>query len=317
MSRRHATAGWKSARAGLLAAATIAVTSDARAEPTVDVTYRAPSAGCPSASAFLDKVRGRLDGRTPRARFAVSLDVAGPHVTTGSLEARAEGRPTQIRTIAGASCVDVADALALTLALSATDDASPTSVAAVANETQAASRADTAWTLSAGVGAVNLLPPRPLTAASLGIEGERASARPGVHLRWDLRARAFHARNDVLSDPADAQVALTGAAVEACPLAGDFAHGSLRACGSFEAGVLSAVGRGAITPRTTRSLWAAPGAALRFLVLPVRRLVWDASVAALVPLTRDAFWFERPLQSVAAVPQVVWAATTSVGWRFP
>jgi len=81
----------------------------------IHVEYRAP-AGCPSEAAFTWQVRARVrQVSAPLRRYAVVITVDGPRAR-GTLRVEEETR-TSVRELAGATCDEIAEGLALILAL--------------------------------------------------------------------------------------------------------------------------------------------------------------------------------------------------------
>lgn len=110
------------------AALVVCVAAPALAEPaTVTVWYRSAE-GCPDASAFIQRVQtrvpqARLAQAGDRIDFVVTLGV-GASSSTGRLERQTKAGTVAIRELDDESCQQVADALALNVALAAQPDAS-------------------------------------------------------------------------------------------------------------------------------------------------------------------------------------------------
>jgi hypothetical protein len=112
-------------RSGILLALFTACPSAVAAE-AVSIWYRAGD-GCPNAAAFLERltphpVVATIARAGDRIDFVVTLD-RDERGSTGSLERQSSGGTVAIRQVEAASCDAVADALALTLVLSADPDA--------------------------------------------------------------------------------------------------------------------------------------------------------------------------------------------------
>jgi hypothetical protein len=151
-----------------------------------------------------------------------------------------------------------------------------------------------------------MLPPQPMAAAFLSVD-HQARARPaGFHVGLpDLRLVAFHARNHLLRDAANAGFELSGAGLDVCPLGAGGRSLDVRLCATGQLGQLSGFGIDVAQPRRANSLWAAAGLLTRVRLRVGARLALELDAGALTPGRRTDFVFDRPRVAVASVPRLI------------
>jgi hypothetical protein len=289
------------------------VASTAAAE---QVEYQA-DAGCPDRGTFLQAAaRKSAASLTAAGPLRVQLR-ATPGGYTGVLERRGNGGA---RVLSGVRCEEVADALALTLALSLVPprDEPPAVVAAVSPPT-VAPRGRTAFTLSAGLRGGGGVSGEPMLGAAVGVGlwrsglDEARSATVGlegnVHLSWS--------RSDVAGEPARARFELLALSLDLCPLHAGVGRARASLCGLAEAGVLGGQGIDIAHPRWGRSAWVALGGSLQLELAMTRRWQVVASGQVARPLWATRFVFTQPDEPVARTAAVVPSATLGLAARFP
>jgi hypothetical protein len=279
-------------------AAAISFTRTARAADvcTANVWYRA-APQCPDGNAFIEKVvqrtqNVRLADAGDKIDFVVTIGLK-QDLNVGRLERQTERGTVAIRELSGESCDEVADALALHLAMSAEQ-------CSQVNPREAAS------TTPEG-------PPTPQPSAPAPDSRRHPSAAPGT-ARWSAVADAlllgatspshmpalgafiqFAWDWDGVLRPALRAGALAGAAnweefdisliagrIDLCPIAFGASVYSIRPCLNLDVGRISV--------ETSRSsdhgLWITPGALLRLEYHPFKPVLLEVQAGALFPAKR-------------------------------
>jgi hypothetical protein len=338
--------------------APLLVTTHAAAEPAaVFVEYSAPPE-CPALDTFESLVRRR----TPLARFGES-DKAHPlririqkggaafegHMSIGTPNGHRE------RDVAGDSCADVVDALALVTALALDPNAStaptlpdgtrqvatplppqtstaPTALAPaltplVVSPDRAPAEAPTEpspaasgptsmqWHAAIGAGPLSWTGAAPDVLLGGAVFVEVDATR-AQFFAPSVRVAALGVANGIFESPA-AHIWVAAGRVEACPVRLGPPTLSARACVALDAGGVHAVAVDIAHPLPAERLWVD--------VTPLLRGRWapgtsggfvDLDVGALVPVTRPTFFDTTPTEVVHAVPSVGLNAMAAVGWRF-
>jgi hypothetical protein len=269
------------------------------------VWYRS-SEGCPDGVAFLARLGeraplARLAGGGDRIDFVVTLS-AHPAGSQGRLERQTQGGTVAIREIEDTSCDNVADALALGLALALDPESTaqnPTLTATrpvpappvePARESAPSSAprqrtfpasvgppaAPPAWQWLVGIEAgamINLFPSAtPSAAAFVELDRSRAGMLSGVSVRGGAVG--------LVSSSEQVQLWIAAAYLEACPLRlGEKL--SVSACSSLDVGAIRAS-----AGRADTALWVALEANGRVRGWVARRLALEAWVGAEVPVRR-------------------------------
>ena len=297
--------------------------------------YEAPS-GCPDEQAFYAAIEARTalvrparEGETARVfRVRVTVDRSG---SVGELRAVEEGRDTTGRRVEAPTCDEVVQALALTVALSidpmasiaptrpppappASSSAPPPPPPPKRSAPAAATPAPRSFGFELGVEAVIAHPLEPYLHAGGAIVAGVDWPYAGV-LTPSIQLGVGQLRNDLLSTPADAALALTTAAITLCPtrfvLSEKF---DARLCARGEGGVLAGRGRDVLAPRTTTRSWWSAGISGqgRFALWSNLELALDAGI--MVPLVHRQFVIEDPPRTAADTPW--WSPFAALGVAF-
>ena len=304
----------------------VLVTTPAAADGPVApaVWYRA-SAECPTGPEFLGKIadsatRARLAQAGDHIEFVVTL-VTGNGETVGRLERQTQGGTVAIRELRDATCVQVADALALSLGL-ALDPARSGSEAPPAQPTPANEPAAAAAPESRLPSAPLSPPPvaapeAPLVAPMRQTDGPRASAArrgfafgvdagvlTGLATQTMFRGSAFvdmaratsqlswrfafvGARGESPTPLGSVGRWLLAGRGELCPWRWGGAAWGLSPCAAFELGATSA----SVAGQSDHALWATPGVALRASVAVSPALRLEVAAGALLPLVRGQVFY--------------------------
>ncbi len=301
---------------------------------------------CPDQLAFEHAVRRRTQSWTSAAKddahraFSVSLSGNGES-WTGRLQVESAGQAASTRTVSGNSCEEVAEAMALVVAVAIDPRAtlSPTEPetqtvpteepvreaprdaivelkprAEVAKEAPVVPAASTRWRVGLGAqlalqrgqapGVLWTLPPF----LELQLDGPDA---PDPVFRLSVGRGADE--EDV--SQAAARFTWTFARAETCAAwdAGDL---RLVPCAMAEGGALRGAGRGVDSPRAETRPWFVLGMLGRtqWLLTPGFFVEAQGSVGA--PLVRDRFYLE-PNATVHHVPVVTWGGAIGMGAIFP
>jgi hypothetical protein len=321
---RSAKCSKRDSTALTIAFLSVLVAGRARAAvPTAAIRYVAPPE-CPGPFKFLSLVEERTAGRWQVRQSDADSEyvVEIREVATGKVgRVRRADRPAEgAREIASTDCGELVQALALSTVLSLDEAAGAGGADAgvVANAPVAQPAPGSSWIVGGGVSNTFLLPSDAMPGVSLFIENGRLRRPTGVALgRPDLRLTVTHARNDILGGDR-ARFTLSNASLTVCPVGIGFGETIRFAiCGAVEAGMLSGEGVAVGTPRTSRFLWAAAGAAARLRWAAGRRLVIEAHAGGVAPLERTTFIFELPRVEVAKIPAIVGSAGLAMGWTIP
>lgn len=274
------------------------------------IWYR--SAGeCPDGEAFLTK----LSGKVPDARIAAAGDPIDFVVTLGNLGKRSNGRlerettegKVAIREIDSESCAEVAEALALSLALAidsrekpADKETSPPTprIPKRSNEPEPIhaapdpqlDRAPTrrsepsSWWVGGQVSLASAIAPSVLPGGFVFVEFDRAHAStlPGASLRIGMLARL----GTVMTSVGEVSYRLIGGRIDACPLRFGSDTFALKPCVDFDLGQLQVEGSDSDSGLTDSALWAAAGVDARLAWRAVRSLSFELELGAFAPLTR-------------------------------
>jgi len=298
----------------------------AAAPPVAVIRYTAP-AECPDAARFLSLVASHTGGAWDVRAGGDEADLlvqigAGAAGKVGSVRRRSAA-DEGTREIVAADCRDLAQALALSAALSLgrrppPPAAVPATLGAVA-ATPATPAEQASWMVGAGLLTTFLFPSQPMPEGSLFIERGRRPGRPGPALHApDVRLAVSHARNDLFGGPERARFTLSSAGLSLCPAgAGLGQTAALRLCAAAEAGVLSGAGVAIAVPRTDRFLLAAAGASIGLRWAPTRRVTLEAQAGVSAPLWRTTFVFEMPRVEVARLPALVASGGITAGVTIP
>jgi hypothetical protein len=301
-----------------------------RAPPTAAIRYLAPPE-CPGARVFFELLAERTAGAWAFKDGGAAPDLVveirdGSTGKVGRVQQTARAG-AGAREIAAVDCRELVRALVLTTVLSLDDravstSAPPPAIATtappVAARESATWRESSAWLVGAGLETTFLFPSHPMPEASLYLERGRRAWPTGPNLgRPDVQLAIAYARNDVFSSES-ARFALSTASLTICPASVGFGStAGLRLCAAGDLGLLSGEGVSVGTPKATRFLWTAAGAALRFRWSSGRRVTLEAQAGVAAPFERTTFIFEMPRVAVAKVPALVASGGLSVGLAIP
>jgi hypothetical protein len=323
--------------------AALVATRTVQAEPPTSVAmdYQG-TPGCPDGAWFIGRVRARTNrvAFEPGTRSLALLIRVDADALEGRLDLRAPGPDPLVRTARGKTCDEVADALALILAMALDPTVTPSSPAPAAPAAPPSVQTPPAEpprvpVASAPPPVPAPLPPLPSThqarpkalvvdiGAGPAVAGGMAPTPSfGGFLFLEVSTKATGPWAPAVIVVAEVDHAPTThthengaygsftrglARLEACPLRfPPWPTLGVRACGAFEYGMLA--GKGEIV-RTGR--WVAPALGLRaeWRPYPAVLLVLDGLVAR--PLVRDRFFFAPPDITVYQVP--AWAVGATLG----
>jgi hypothetical protein len=312
-----------------------------------DVEARAP---CPGRAAFVERVRARTgrfheaqDGEIASVYRVTLVDGAA---ATGRVECTTPDGSTTARDLGGGTCSEVADALALVVALgidaegtstapsgaSSAPDAGAATLAEVEPTPSASpapapappphaetpvrdtSRAAARWTLSTGGGlSVSTgAAPGPAFGPRIFIEAAGAGARAsGVSAVADAELGLEGATTEASAGGQTARFAWITATIDVCPLRATLGHFEASTCVGGEAGAVDANA----SDHTTRPWFAAAGR-LSLRWSPAGPLFVRIDGGAALAVVRDTFVFHDSPVPVYAVPAVGARGAAVLGARF-
>jgi hypothetical protein len=287
--------------------------------------------GCPDAATF----RARVESHAPLVRLARAEEKARRFSVAFAVESEAaRGRlvilgldgMTSVREVEGRNCSEVADALALVLAIilypnvGADPGAGSKPKPSGARVLARAPNKDRDWgRLRAGLafqaGVVGLrLAPELGTALLFGAEIvlDRASL-----FAPSLRLSGYRIQSgEVITAYGRAQFEWTAARLSGCPLRWPSGTVGLRPCAIADVGQLRAEGYDAPAADRHTLAWAALGAALRLDALVLNILLLEIEAGGLAPLSEDSFFFDPGDRTAYTVGPGVYAMS-GIGVRFP
>ncbi|KYF60831.1 hypothetical protein [Sorangium cellulosum] len=236
--------------------------------------------------------------------------------TTYTAVLQADGRARQLSSEAGASCGELVEALALTIAILLDSEPAPAPPPPVAPAPPPAAPAPV-------MPARRPAPPPPPSqprswdvAAELGAAGTvgmldpfRAAAMGGVSLRrraWSAGLGAvWLPHQDIDVEPGVASIGLVAATARGCAtIAGELDEVRLSACAASMLGAVHGAGRGFTPNREDSALWFALGASAiaEGPLFGARALGWFARATLLAPVARARFTVDRRADSEAGAP---------------
>jgi len=306
------------------------VTRASTAQP-LNLSYLADP-GCPDQTAFEQTVRAKVassPGASTEHQAAIFLRLSategGFH---GELKLQRSVTDSYVRAVVGASCDEVANALAfvLALALSEKDQVPPatgTPLAATPPPPRFsephAEPTRPSWRLGGGVqiGVRGGLSPELPVAEALFLVAQRRSSRwPGLELRLGF----VHAQS-ISQLGADAATAFGWWAgrLDVCPIAlSPLRRLTFRPCLGAHLGRVSGSGRPTGgQPRETTKTWGDLVFAARVQLALLGPLMAELQGDLIVPLSRYQFAFDNPDTTVYRVPSVAAAGFIGLGVLFP
>jgi hypothetical protein len=290
--------------AALAVAATLLAAPSVRAadEKPFRLDYQA-AAGCPSREDLIAKLRSRsrrlVESRAAETEVSIALTRAGERFAGRSRVALPDG--VRVRSLDGATCEEVADALALIVALNldpdaGSDDSAPDQQPNEPNPTPPAPEPappSTAHVWSAVLGAGLTLRSGVVPNAEPGFYAFAEADSEGEGVAPSLRLAVARVTGEKRGAAGTGDFAWTAVSLEGCPL-GTPARGAwrLRPCAAFEVGGLHAEGRGLTLPKSPTRLWLAPALVARGTWQPTPLLRLEATLGASFPLSRPSFVFD-------------------------
>lgn len=292
----------------------------------------------------LHRTTGRIGGAQrglastgDRVDFVVTLGPsATPGHSTGRLERQTARGTVAIRELTGASCQEVADALALNieLALQPAGSLAPSGpIAEPAPSAFAGMSVDVAEQRDAAAAPAKASGG---TAGGLGVHmgaqatltsGLAPTAAPGIALFVDVgvaghaSARATARGSHTASDARETTLSvwLVAGRLEGCPWSWSLGELWLAPCAGLDLGVLWAEGSGpqGTRPRLDSGLWMAGTGQLRARVRIIEALALEAEAGAQVPLKRYDFGLDASAATVFRTPAVGACAGLGIAWLLP
>jgi hypothetical protein len=283
----------------------------------VEIQYEAP-ADCPGADWFWERIAAR-EAALVRSVVSAEPDVS---VTIESADGEFAGAVTFVpsvspRQVRSRSCSDVAEALALIVAVSLGRDDRDTEHT-VTNAPVALEDAATPPDPRLGRASPELQ-----VGAGLGVSaltGALPSARPAFPLfaqvriaeTMEVRLGAIHSTDETESMGGMARFALTAGVLDGCLARALAGRAEILPCAVVEVGAISSAGLRVDDPQRVTRLWLAPGAGARVRWPRAASYFVEAGVAALFPLTRDRYYL-TPSTTVFEISPVNIRAGVGVG----
>jgi hypothetical protein len=332
----------KRAATALSACVALATPLSARAEEpstALRLVYEA-SPGCPSAPSF----RGQVVARTARVRFVdgeatdrvlfVSI-VDEPGRTVGRLRVDELQGSSLARELSGASCDEVASALALIAALAfdpqakidpapapaapkpAPAPAAPKPAPAAPRPASRAPTKDAPWRVTAGLQGRFVSGPLPGFWPQAGLFIGLDSRKPG----WPSPSVRFTAlttwRNGYEAGDGNASFSFVGGALEGCPARWPLlATLDVRPCLGLEAAWMRSEGQLGLQARRADLLWLSLSPSGRLRWAPGGAFFLEGQAGLSIPLTPYRFVFEQPDVVIHKVPPLGGLAALSLGLSF-
>lgn len=287
------------------------------------VEFNAP-AECPDARAFT----AGITGRTERARIAKGEDAARVEVTIesalgneGRVRITGPGRDPIERSVRGAGCSEIVDALALITALAFDPEASSESRPAPPPEPEpvpkppppvaTVSGEGLHWAFAGALGVVGV--DTALPGSDLGIEANVGADSEGALLAPKVFLFARRVSGDVAKSEGRAEFSVTSFGLVGCPLRipalGAF---SFRPCAGFELGAISAEGLGLLVEKRETKFWSAPILGARGGWRFASRFFAAAATEVRFPLQRQHYSFESG-EKVHDIPRISLDLSLEVG----
>ena len=313
--------------------------SDTEKAAAVHLVY-ASNGDCPNADAFAIELRKRNSRATlvgddrPARLLEIVLTTRGAASTAHLVLRELDGTETT-RDVAGASCFEVAAAMAFVASVAIDSPATEPVHAASAPAPPAASAAadSGAPPAASSVAAVAVDGPvrqalRPFTIA-VGVDTQVGSgATPGVmfvvpifvdiasstHTGFapSARVRFAHAESSSHLSNAGASFSWNAGTLDVCPLTAAAAALHFDACARGEAGVVGGAGTGVEPARSATRPWWSAGAATRGRARVAGPIFAELEATLQAPISRDRFTVE-PDVTLFRAPPVSWGAAVGLG----
>jgi hypothetical protein len=298
----------------------------------LSIEYEAP-ASCPSEVELYDAIRARTDHvrRAASDDSAVEVNVRvtrGERGFTGEVRETVNHNESSARSVEGATCKEVVEALSLTIALSVDPNAHAPRETAVAKPAPAAAVCPPA--------------PEPRTivvarAPELHVElGLEAIATEALSSELDsggalsasfvrdsgeshyssLELSLLFAKSGLGSNPSDHRSDFAALALDACPLGFRFGGVEFAPCALAIGGVLGATGRGVAEPTTVSRGWWSAGLDFKLSLSLGRGFMFESALGASAALEKRRFYETDPGRIVAETPVISPILRLGLGYRF-
>jgi hypothetical protein len=298
----------------------------------VRVSYGAP-AECPNAQAFYNAVHARTDhvrlavGEEPRLDVTVRV-TRDPRGFVGEVREVVNGKESAVRSMDGATCKEVVEALSLTVALSIDPDAHapvaepvppPPLPALVAPANPPAPLAQQAVSvplrLEIGLSALGTV----VDTAALSLGGALFGTvlrEANPHTSSSVQLTLSFASTGLPSAPSDHRTRFGAFALDACPWRHRVADVELAPCALGSFGVLEVTGRAVSNEKTVDRAWWSAGLDVQLSWLIGRGWVFEGALGGTVPLVRRRYFANDADHVVAETPLVSPLARFGIGVRF-
>lgn len=325
---------------GFAILATLGAAPRARAEGREEffIWYRSTD-GCPDGDAFLQRLEARgVRGHLARVGDAVDFVVtmgAGQEGAQGLLERQTTTGTVAVRRLDAADCDQIADGIALILAMaseSATarrESAPPEGVEpapratpaapAPARDTGASVRSNerqAPWSVGAQGGVLTGVTPAVLPEATVFVQLEPWAASTGVFRGTSFRAYAFGGTSSREEPNGTLSAWIVGGRLEGCPIALGSSAVSVSPCVGLDLGTVNASKSGA-NATTDQGFWGAVEASARLSVRVAERVSIEAQTAAVMPFERYQFTSEQTSEPLYVASVVGLNAVAGLGVRLP
>jgi hypothetical protein len=301
-----------------------------KAQEIVDfrVDYAAPDQ-CPDATQFTALVTGRTERAKPSqapgaVRVEVRIETAAGN--DGRVKVTGSGREPIERSVRGASCAEIVDALALITALQLDPEASsevrreepppakPTPPSPPAPPPKARVKDDgLVWSFDAALGLIPF--DSTLPGPDLGFAASAGASSEGRLFAPEAFVYARRTTGDVGRGEGRGEFSILAFGVLGCPVRTP-ARGQLafRPCAGFELGALSAAGVGLVLEKKETTLWIAPLVAVRGEWQFTPTFFASGTLGVRFPLLRQHYFFESG-ENVHDIPRVSVGFDLGIGVR--
>jgi hypothetical protein len=299
----------------------------------VRVSYDAP-VDCPSAQAFYEAVRARTDhvreavGEEPR--LDVSVRVArNARGFAGDVREVVNGKESATRSMDGATCKEVVEALSLTVALSIDPDAhapispppieplprpAPSAPVALPPE-EVAEPASAPLRLEVGLSTLGTV----VETRGLSFGGALFASvfrETSPHTSSGLQLALLFASTDFPSSPSDHHTRFGALALDVCPWRYRVGDVELAPCALGSFGVLELTGREVSGAKTVDRAWWSAGLDAQLSLLLGSGWVLEGALGGTVPLVRRRYFTNDAEHVVAETPAISALARLGIGLRF-
>lgn len=310
----------------------------------IRVNYDAPPS-CPNQDAFYEAVRARTkrvrkaEGNEPRVDVNVRV-TRGDRSFHGEMREVVNQSETSPSSRDGATCKEVVESLAFTVALSFDPDATfdpdahpgpppekapatpkppppgaPLPPVADAQPAPAPSGAATPLELELGLSLLGTVVETAgfATGGALSVMLLReASSSTSRAVQLSL----LFASTGLLTAPDDHRTRFGALALDACPFRHRTGRWEIAPCALGTLGFLELTGRGVAQPTTVDRAWLSAGIDLQLFWLLGHGVVLESALGASVPLLRHRYYTNTPDQVVATTPAVSPLLRLGLGYRF-